>query len=463
MEHINTAAMVAVCPLFLIISAFLMLIPEFLIKRLKGIEGYTALAAGLIACISLRFLEVKVSLFNDVILITNTTIWLWIIVLLSLITVIFVSLAAKIERAGIYYFLLFFSAAGTMLTISSNNLFFAFISSECAISPLYFLISRNKQGLQAAYKFSTSGIFFSALSMLGLAILNYTCPSLSFSHLSSTGLPSALTSAGFLLFAFGFAFKSAAAPFNLAIRDALKAASPEIAAYIAVVLPLGAIPVLYKVYGLFYSGSVHSLIPVLAILTLILGALFAFYSDNVRKLAVELSFANIGITLLAFCGGEEGYIALLYHLPAFSAALLGIFLFSSYFEKEHFSLPISKFAGFAVKKPIISSAALICLLSLVCFPFFAGFTTVFYILFSLLLHENYALVIFSCFGLFFMAFCAMNFMSTIFFEEPSAQSYEIEDSNYAYVVKLSLFAIALFILVYGIFPQFFIAKITAFI
>ena len=464
MESVKLASAIAACPFFLIAVSVIFLIMGK-IKFLRSAEGYAAFLAVLTALFFMRFPTENIHLFDGMAVISGMTAWIWIIVLVSLAGSGFVSIVRQLQHPGSYYFLLFFSAASAMLAAAADNLFFAFAASEVSIIPLYFLVScrRGKQGLYAAYKLSVFGSFFSAFSMLGLAFLNYSCPSLYFSALSKTGLPDGLAVMGFLLYAFSFSFKVAAAPFNLVYRDVLSGAPGPVAAFIASSWVLCGLPALYKIYSLFYSGPVHDFFPAMAVLSVIAGGISAFYGRSLKRIAVGLLSAGIGFCLLAFSGDKSGLIALIYHLPALAASVAGLFLFSFYFEKEEISLPLSGLAGFAARKPVIAVSATVCLFSAAGLPPFGGFFAKFLILFSLIKSESFFLAAAGMIGLAFSVLCCFKLVSVLFFrqEQPLPEGKAVPRAYVPLAADLCIIILAIFLAAYGIFSNYFIGKISA--
>lgn len=475
METVNISAMIAVSPVFLILSAIFVLCAG-IIKPLRGAECYAALLASLVALVFMRFPATEISLFGGLAVINGATALVWYVLLTALAGSIFVSMSYRLQHPGTYYFLMFVSAAGSMLVAAADNLIFAFAASETALLPLYFLTAcrRGRQGIRAAYRFSVSGILFAALSMVGLAFLNYSCPSLSFTELSKSGLPGGLALVGFILFLSGFTFKLAALPFNFVFRDVFSGAPGAVAAYMASAWTLSGLPVLYKIYSLFYSGPVHNFFPTVAVLTVAAGSLSAFYSQDLRKTGTGLLCAGIGFCLLSFSGEKGGEIALLYHIPALAASAAGLFLFSLYFEKEEIAIPMSGLSGFADRHPVVALSAAVCLFSAAGMPPLGGFFAKFIILFTLLRNGHFMLAMTGIFCLLFSVLCSLKLISSVFFSNaaesadgavstyPEQKSLKSGRNEVSPAVNLSIFLLAVFLSVYGIFSKYFLGKISAF-
>ena len=463
-NSMSSAAMSAASPFFLVASSFVLLFMGA-VKRFRGIEGYAALTAAATALFFLRIPESSVSLFGGMAVIGWQAAWMWGIILASLAGAAFISISIPLQHPGIYYFLLFLSASGCMLTAASDNLFFAFLSSEIASVPLYFLVSCRKggQGLFAAYKFSLSGMFLSSSMLLGLSFLNYSCPSLSFAVLAHSGLPDGIAVAGFILFSSALCLKMSAVPFNLVCRDVFSDSPAAVAAFMSSAWAVSALPVLYKIYSLFYYGPVHNLFPVLAVITALFGAYMAFYGGSMRKIAFGCVCFGTGFSILSFADGTSGNIALFYHLPAFAAGSAALFLFSFYFEKEELSLPLSGLAGFLDRHPVIAFSAAASLFSAAGLPPFGGFFAKIIILFSLLEKGHFFIACAGCIFIFLACWCSIRIVSAVFFHEPEEQkNTKTEKENVPLSVGFVIILLAIFLAFYGIFSSYFLEKISVF-
>lgn len=465
MDNIVLSAGTVVSPFFLVASGLFLLFVGKIIRPLKGTEGYAAFLAALIALLFLHTPSAPVVFLGGNAIISGYTVWIWRIILLSLAGTSFISISFNLQHSGIYYFLLFISAAGSMFTAASDNLFFALISAEISIVPLYFLVScrKGRQGLFAAYRLSVSGLFLTAACLLSIAFLNYSCPSLSLTALSEMGLPDGIALLGFLLFSAAFSLKMLALPFNLVFKDVFTDSPAAISAFMASVWSVSAFPVLYKIYSLFYSGPVHNFFPVLALITSAFGAYQAFYGKNIRRISFGCMCFGTGFSLLSFVGEISGEIALLYHLPAFSAASAALFIFSFYFEKEELSLPLSSLAGFSEKHPVIASAAAASLFSAAGLPPFAGFFAKSIILFSLLKNGYFLIAVSGAVFMFFACCCSIRIVSAIFFQDKSLHEPDVQEKTRDVPLSAAfvLILLALFLAFYGIFASYFLAKIAA--
>jgi len=383
MEHANYAASALSVPLLLALSAFAVLLLPLFIKALRGTQGLIALSAVLAALTFSRLApQVGLSLFSGALLINPASSYLWIFALCVLALVISLSVSrapVREESGGEYYFLLIMSTLGLMVLMAAGDLFTAFIALELLSLPLYALagIRRTRPGLEAAYKYFMLGAFGSALTVMGIALLNSIYPGLSFGELK-TVTPDPLALAGFLLVISGFAFKTALVPFHMWVPDAYEGAPTQISAFMGAAVKAGGVVILWRLYGLFDGGPVREIFWWLAVITVVTANLMALGQKGLKRLLAYSSVAHAGYLAVAFFGGTRGFEAVLYYLPVYAMATIGAFAVALALEKGDKGPLIDDLAGLARTRPWLAAAMSSFMFSLAGVPPLAGFFAKFY-------------------------------------------------------------------------------------
>ena len=383
MEHLNYAASALSMPLLLLLAAFACLLLPLFIRALRGAQGVIALGAVLAALTFFRLApQVEMSLFSGAVLLNPASAYLWAFALGVLALVVALSISkppVPEESCSEYYFLLFMSALGLMALFSAGDLFTAFIALELLSLPLYALagIRRTKPGLEAAYKYFMLGALGSAFTVLGIAVLNSTCPSLSFMALKG-GAPEPLALAGFLLVIAGFAFKTALVPFHMWVPDAYEGAPTPVSAFMGAAVKAGGVVVLWRLFGLFDNGPVREIFWCLAAVTVVAANLMALAQKGLKRLLAYSSVAHAGYLTVAFFGGQRGFEAVLYYLPVYAMATIGAFSVALALEKDEKGPLIEDLAGLAKTRPWLSAALAAFMFSLAGVPPLAGFFAKFY-------------------------------------------------------------------------------------
>jgi len=370
-------------PLLLLLAAFACLLLPLFIRALRGAQGVIALGAVLAALTFFRLApQVEMSLFSGAVLLNPASAYLWAFALGVLALVVALSISkppVPEESCSEYYFLLFMSALGLMALFSAGDLFTAFIALELLSLPLYALagIRRTKPGLEAAYKYFMLGALGSAFTVLGIAVLNSTCPSLSFMALKG-GAPEPLALAGFLLVIAGFAFKTALVPFHMWVPDAYEGAPTPVSAFMGAAVKAGGVVVLWRLFGLFDNGPVREIFWCLAAVTVVAANLMALAQKGLKRLLAYSSVAHAGYLTVAFFGGQRGFEAVLYYLPVYAMATIGAFSVALALEKDEKGPLIEDLAGLAKTRPWLSAALAAFMFSLAGVPPLAGFFAKFY-------------------------------------------------------------------------------------
>ncbi len=370
-------------PLLLILAAFACLLLPLFFRPLRGSQGLIAFGAVLTALtFTRRAPSAEFALFSGALLLSPLSAYLWAFVLGVLALVITLSIsrpAAPDENRGEYYFLLLTAGTGLMVLVAAGDLFTAFIALELLSLPVYALagIRRSKPGLEAAYKYFMLGTFGSAMTVMGIAVLNALYPSLAFSTLKA-GAAGPLALAGFLLVISGFAFKTALVPFHMWVPDAYEGAPTQISAFMGAALKAGGVIVLWRLFSLFDGGPVREIFWCLAAVTVVTANLAALAQNGLKRLLAYSSVAHAGYIAVAFFGGQRGFEAILYYLPVYAMATIGAFAVTLALEKDDKGPRIEDLAGLARSRPWLAFAMSSFMFSLAGVPPLAGFFAKFF-------------------------------------------------------------------------------------
>ena len=380
---IDFAAYALAVPLLLVAAAFICLLLPLFFKRLHGAQGLIAIGSILAVLTFLRRAPAaQLSFFDEALLISPLSAYLWTFAVIALGLVILLSIArppAPDENQGEYYFLLFMGTIGLMVLVAAGDLFTAFIALELLSLPVYALagIRRSKPGLEAAYKYFMLGAFGSGMTVMGIAILNALYPALTFTALKA-GPAEPLALAGFLLVISGFAFKTALVPFHMWVPDAYEGAPTQVSAFMAAAVKAGGVVVLWRLFSLFDGGPIREVFWWLAVITAVSANLMALGQKSLKRLLAYSSVAHAGYIAVAFFGGRQGFEAVLYYLPVYAMATIGAFSVALLLEKEEKGPLIEDLAGLAQSRPWLAAAMSAFMFSLAGVPPLAGFFAKFY-------------------------------------------------------------------------------------
>lgn len=299
--------------------------------------------------------------------------------------------ATGLDR-GEHFSLLLFSSVGMMGLVATTELVSMFVALEIMSIALYGLagIRRDRsESQEAALKYFVTGAFSSAFFLYGVALLYGVSGSTRLDRIAqavarlgdgSHGL--ALLGVGFLLV--GFGFKVASVPFHMWAPDVYEGAPTTITAFMAAGVKVAAFGALLRVFGHALqplAGHWQPVVAVLAVVSMVVGNLGALAQTNVKRMLAYSSIAHAGYLLVALVAPWSlAAPAMLFYLVGYAAVSLGGFGALAALAKDgHEPLALSDLFGLAHRRPALSAALTVFLISLTGVPISAGFMGKFYL------------------------------------------------------------------------------------
>ena len=288
------------------------------------------------------------------------------------------------ERAGLIaglvhteiYPLTLFAVGGMMLFPAANDLLTMFVALETLSLPLYLLcgLARRRRLLshEAAMKYFLLGAFSSAFFLFGIAMLYGYSGSVSLASIASEA--SAGTGSDTLLFAgialtgVGLLFKIGAVPFQSWKPDVYQGAPTPITALMASCTVVSAFGALLRVFYVAFGTLTWDWRPalwVVAILTMVVGAVIAITQTDVKRMLAYSSIAHAGFILTAVVSSSvQGLSASLFYLATYGLSTIGAFAVitlvrDSGGEADH----LSRWAGLGKRSPIVAGVFALFLLT----------------------------------------------------------------------------------------------------
>ncbi len=312
--------------------------------------------------------------------------------LVVLVTTVLSLLAAPawLERhrllAGEYPALLLWCAAGLLLLLRGTELLTIFLALELFSVALYGLAAwdrRSSHSAEAGIKYFLMGAFVSAFVLYGIALL--------FGETGSTrlaGIVEALAGGrgapglvllGFLLVASGFAFKLSLVPFHAWSPDVYQGAPTPFAAFLSVAPKVASAVVLTRVVLMAADSPVGgrwpALMGMLAVLSMLIGNLFALAQRDIKRMLAYSGIAHMGYLLIPLAApGPTSWLPVLVYLAAYALMNGGAFaIVARMFPDSGRQHPISDLAGWGYRFPVLAACLTVCLISLGGVPPTAGF------------------------------------------------------------------------------------------
>ena len=333
-----------------------------------------------------------------------------------------------------YYPLVLLATAGMVLLASANDLILVFIALEVLSLALYVLVglARRDSGAQeASLKYFLLGAFSSAILLYGVALAFGATGTTNISRIAGlSGAPSTdsrLMFAAAALLAVGFAFKIAVVPFHSWTPDVYQGAPTSVTGFMAAGTKAAGFAVLLRVFLVALGPLQWDWRPALwliAIVTMVIGSLFAIVQSDVKRLLAYSSIAHAGFVLVGVIAATANGIAgSLFYLLVYAAMTLGAFAvvtLSAPKGKER--LEMGSWVGLGQRHPVFAGAMTLFFLSLAGIPPTAGFMAKFFVFQAAVQAGETGLVIAGVLASVIAAFFYLRLIVLMWLQEPSGET-----------------------------------------
>jgi NADH-quinone oxidoreductase subunit N len=311
-------------------------------------------------------------------------------------------LQAHGRHMGEYYALVLFAVIGMDLMAAARDLVVFYVALELMAMSSYILAAFFRYRVrsnEASLKYFLTGSFASAVTLYGLSLVYGLAGGTRYSAVLGVyavgGAPGSIASTSGLAFAaflvaIGLAFKVSAAPFHMWTPDVYQGAPTPIAAFFSVGPKVAGFSVLMALFVRAFDAVSREwglLFIVLAILTMLVGNLYALVQTNVKRMLAYSSIAHAGYLLtglgaLGWTGEPRAGYGMLVYLVAYTFMNLGAFGVLAYLKTESsdkFDYSLKQLAGLGRRSPWAAALLSLFLLSLTGIPGTAGFIGKFYV------------------------------------------------------------------------------------
>ncbi len=352
--------------------------------------------------------------------------------------------------------LLYISILGMMVMASAKNWIVIFLGLETMSIPLYVMAAffRTQRGsVEAGVKYFIYGAFASAFLVYGLALVFASTGTLDHILLKESGPFDRLAIAGLGLILTGLAFKVAAVPFHMWAPDAYSGAPTVVTAFFAVAPKAAGFVALLRLVelGTVAGGpEVESIIVGLAVLSIIMGNLWALVQTQLKRMLAYSSIAHGGYLLLALVAIRTGGVeAMMTYLVAYGLMTMGSFIVLLALENDGPADTYNDISGSAYRRPILALAMTIFMVSLSGIPVTFGFIGKLQIFKALMRSDHVGLVIVAVAG---------SLISVAYYLRVVVYMYMRSETNVERAPlpagwALICVALALGVVVLGIFPD----------
>lgn len=279
------------------------------------------------------------------------------------------------------FFMLMLSALlGMFLMISSGNLLIFYLSLELATIPVAAMANfdlEKKRSSEGAMKMILSSAFSSGILLFGISLMYGAAGTISFSEIPAQLDNSALQILAFVFLFTAFAFKLSIVPFHLWTADVYEG-SPIAATSFLSVISKGSVAfifmsALFKVFQPMQDVW-YTMLVILAIITMVIGNLFALRQQNIKRFLAFSSIAQVGFILVGISNGDKaGITAVVYFILIYVFSNLAAFGVASVISEQSGKENVDDYKGLYKTNPFLSWILALALFSLAGIPPTAGF------------------------------------------------------------------------------------------
>ena len=286
-------------------------------------------------------------------------------------------------RAKFYalFLLLMLGLNGVVLV---RDLFSLYVYLEVASIASYMLVAFNLEydGIESALKYLLLSVVGTGLVLFGISLVYMNTGTLQFDGLkaffATTGFDGnpvfVLVSA---LFVVGFGLKAAMMPFHAWLPDAHPSAPAPVSAILSgVVIKVAGVYSMIRIfYGVFpISARMQTVFLVLGGLSMVAGAIVAYFQTDIKRMLAYSSISQIGYILIGLgIGNELAILGALFH--AFNHAVFKslLFLNSGALQFRLHTREMDEMGGLEGRMPITGVTSVFGTLSIAGIPPFNGF------------------------------------------------------------------------------------------
>lgn len=296
------------------------------------------------------------------------------------------------DRHNLYYVLLLLLCAALNAQIYTNDIFTAYVFVEIMTLSAAALISARTRGrtLVAATRYMIMNLIGSSLFLLGIIMLYDLTGHLLMSNmkeavatLAASGEYHQALTMVVALITIGLSIKSGLFPFHNWVPDAYGYTTPTSQAVLSSLVSKGyiflLIKIIYRVIGLdvIIETGIHNVLFVFGLIGMVMGSLSAIRQNDIRRMTAFSSVAQIGYVYMGIgLGTTAGMVAAVFHIFAHAVCKAMLFLTGGALSdvsgnrKDFRSL-----RGSGYRAPVAGACFTIGALSMVGFPFLAGFSS----------------------------------------------------------------------------------------
>jgi NADH-quinone oxidoreductase subunit N len=365
------------------------------------------------------------------------------------------------------YVLMMLSASGGMIMAMADDLVVLFLGLEILSIAAYLLAAmhlRRIQSQEAGMKYFVLGAFSSAFFLYGVAMTYGATGTTSLIGIKDFLADNVLLSNGLLLLGLmlmlvGLGFKVAAVPFHSWTPDVYDGAPSPVVAYMATGVKAAGFAGLIRVFTLTfdsYQTDWQPVIAVIAVLTLVVGAVLAIVQTNVKRMLAYSSISHAGFILVGVqVASPAGTSAVLFYLAAYTFMVAGTFAVVTVVARTGDARNnLDDYRGLARTSPVLTLAFTVLLLAQAGVPFTSGFFAKFNVISAAAEQGAYWLAVVAMVSAVIAAYLYLRLVVVMWLGEPEVEPEgEVEPLRVPFAARLALVVCFVITLGVGIYPK----------
>ncbi|MFC5176747.1 NADH-quinone oxidoreductase subunit NuoN [Nocardioides taihuensis] len=370
------------------------------------------------------------------------------------------------------YPLMMFAVGGMMLFPAANDLLTLFVALEVFSLPLYLLcgLARRRRLLsqEAALKYFLLGAFSSGFFLYGIALVYGFAGSMEFAAINEAVRNEignqTLLLIGMGMMAVGLFFKVGAAPFQSWTPDAYQGAPTPVTAWMAAATKVAAFGAVLRLFHVAFGADRWSWQPmmwVVAILTMVVGAVVAISQTDVKRMLAYSSIAHTGFLLTGVLGVQsatelaDGELtslqAVLFYLVTYGFATLGAFAVVTLVrDSGGEQTQLARWSGLGKESPLVAGVFAFFLLAMAGIPLTSGFVGKWAVFEVALSAGAWPVVVTAILTSIIAAFFYVRVILIMYFREPAAEGPSVATPSVLTAATIAVGAAAT--LAIGILP-----------
>jgi NADH-quinone oxidoreductase subunit N len=357
-----------------------------------------------------------------------------------------------------YPVLVLLAVLGMIVMVSADDLMTLYIGFELQSLALYITAAIARDSLrstEAGLKYFVLGALASGLLLYGISLVYGFAGTTHFVALASI-LGSGAgygTVIGVVFVLVGLAFKISAAPFHMWTPDVYEGAPTPVTALFGTAPKAAAMALFLSVMaGPFghLAAQWQSLIVILSVISMALGALAAIGQTNIKRLMAYSSIGHMGYALMGLAAGTvAGFQATLVYLALYVVMSFAGFACIVAMRRQGQAVEkISDLAGLAAQRPGLALALAIVMWAMAGIPPLSGFFGKLYVFAAALNAGLVPLVVIGVLTSIISAYYYLRVIKVMYFDT-GAPNFDVAPAGVRFVMSVGTIVTALFIFLPG--------------